>query len=364
MTSVLVADDSALMRRIDCDIINSVENFCAEDIAFDENSTLKKLSERDFDIVLFNVSFDSSGSGHFMEKLSDLKKSTAVVAISYPISEDRNLVGKAYKEAAGFFIRPFHMSAEEREEYKAHLSSALRNALEKKQSLDSSMKKKKLDTMFSSAYKPSIKAALQIAKKRKAVSNGPYRLVALACSTGGPQALHKMIPMITKTLPVPFIIVQHMPFGFTAPLAKRLSESSGLTVKEVRDGEILLKNVIYIAPGGRHLEIEDDDSGNLKAKVYDGEPVNSLKPCADVTYDSLRHCSINNILCVVLTGMGMDGTMGIAELSSVKNTFVLSQDEKSSVVYGMPKSVFDCGLSNEVQPLENIAQSIMKKLGG
>lgn len=380
MINVLVADDSALMRRIDCDIINSLQDFCVADIAFDETSLLKKLRENAFDLLVMNASLDSSGDGHFMDAMKALKLDTAFVVICYPLFEDKNLVSRAYGDAAGLIVRPFHMKPEERDDYRKELSKAVSNAAGKikftgtsmRQTEDEAPKKDEKDSnsanqrgqeLFNLAFKPTVRAASEIAKRRKPVSNGPFQLVVLACSTGGPQALHKVIPLITKDIPVPFVIVQHMPYGFTKPLAEGLSEKSHLMVKEAEDGEVLLKNTIYIAPGGRHLEIINDSHGALAAKVYDGAAVNSLKPCADVTIRSVADCQVNNILCVVLTGMGMDGTTGIAELSSVKNTFVISQDEESSVVYGMPKAVKDTGLSNEVEPLGNIAQSIMKKLG-
>lgn len=422
MINVLVADDSALLRRIDCDIINNINGFSVTDIAYDENSAMKKLQEKLFDVLVMNVSLDSKGSGHFMETLRAMKNDTTVVAISYPLFEDRNFVSRFYGDAAGLVVRPFHMSIDEREEYRKKLSETVMKAagkvmaekperIQRKENFQSegisesrpSMKEKvendgisesvvfkrenfqnegisgngssikeKLqsiaarsgeDALFSSSYKPTVRMAAETAKRRKPVSHGPYQLLVLACSTGGPQALHKVVPKITKEINVPFVIIQHMPNGFTAPLAERLSEKSLLQAKEACDGEVLRKNRIYIAPGGRHLQIVTNQNGELSARVYDGAPVNSLKPCADVTIKSITKCNINNILCVVLTGMGMDATTGIAELSAVKNTYVISQDEESSVVYGMPKAVKEAGLSNEVVPLSNIAESIMKKLG-
>lgn len=402
MINVLVADDSALLRRIDCDIINNIEGFSVADIAFDEASIMNKLKEKLYDVLVMNVSLDSKGSGHFMDAFKAMKNEASIVAISYPLFEDKNLVSRYYSDAAGLVVRPFHMSVEEREEYRKKLTHAVMNAAGRvmpvqappknagtqdgntlntahgsqdgnaapgTQNINTDRGAQKTGTqngnnnLFSSQIKPTIRNAVNIAKNRKPVSNGPYQLLMIACSTGGPQALHKVVPKITKALPVPVVIVQHMPYGFTAPLAERLSEKSVVKAKEAEEGELLRKNMIYIAPGGRHLEIVNDPSGALKAHVYDGPQVNSLKPCADVTFRSVRKCNVNNILCVVLTGMGMDATTGIAELSTVKNIYVISQDEQSSVVYGMPKAVKEAGLSNEVEPLSNIAESIMRKLG-
>ena len=189
------------------------------------------------------------------------------------------------------------------------------------------------------------------------------KLIALACSTGGPQALHTVIPILPEKIGVPIVIVQHMPNGFTASLAERLDSKSKLTVKEAEDGEILLDDTVYIAPGGRHLEIKDASGGRLKARVFDDPPFNNLRPCADVTYESIKHTSIDNILCVVLTGMGADGSAGIASLGQKKSIYVITQSEDTCVVYGMPKATDKLGLTNESVPLDGIANAIVKKVG-
>ena len=137
--------------------------------------------------------------------------------------------------------------------------------------------------------------------------SGKYGIIAIACSTGGPQALHKLVPMLPDDFGIPIVILQHMPAGFTKSLADRLDGMSKLTVKEAENGEALLPNVAYIAPGGHHFEIKGK-SGKLYANVYKGPPVNNLRPNADVMYESLIDVDVGSILCVVLTGMGSDGT--------------------------------------------------------
>ncbi|MGN0241517.1 MAG: CheB methylesterase domain-containing protein [Candidatus Weimeria sp.] len=190
-----------------------------------------------------------------------------------------------------------------------------------------------------------------------------YSLVALACSTGGPQALHRMIPMLPAHIGVPMVIVQHMPAGFTSSLAERIDQDSQIKVREASDQEILRPDTVYIAPGGRHFEVAENRMGDLIAHVYDGPPVHNLCPCADVMYESLCRVRADNIICVVLTGMGSDGTEGISRLKCCKNIYTISQDEKSCVVYGMPKSVYDRGLSDEVKPITEIAKAISRELG-
>ena len=191
-----------------------------------------------------------------------------------------------------------------------------------------------------------------------------FGIIALACSTGGPQALHTLIPMLPEHLGVPMVVLQHMPSGFTNSLAERVDNMSKIKVKEATNGELLLPDVVYIAQGGKHFEVDTDRSGNLISKVYDGPPINNLRPNADVMYKSLIDTNIDKVLCVVLTGMGSDGAKGIEALKEKKEIYCITQNEETCVVYGMPRAVELNGLSDASVPLNKIAQTISKKLGG
>jgi len=160
------------------------------------------------------------------------------------------------------------------------------------------------------------------------------------------------------------VLVQHMPAGFTKSMADRLNEVSDIHVKEAEDGDVLKKGTIYIAPGGKHMEIKKSPDGSHKIRLNDElPPIGGLKPCADITYDSLRTCGYDQIVCVVLTGMGADGTKGIKSLAKSKPVYVISQNAETCVVYGMPKSIAETGLVNEVVPLTQVAQTITKNVG-
>ena len=180
--------------------------------------------------------------------------------------------------------------------------------------------------------------------------------IGIASSTGGPDALGKLIPLLKGDLNVPVFITQHMPPVFTASLASHLDKKSVLTVKEAEDGEIIQKNIVYIAPGGKHLTLVKV-SGQVQVKIDDGPPENSCKPSADVMFRSLPTVYGNHVLNVVLTGIGSDGAKGV-EFQRQTGGYCLSQDAATCVVYGMPKAVFDMGLSNEVLPLEAIADRV------
>jgi len=154
-----------------------------------------------------------------------------------------------------------------------------------------------------------------------------------------------------------------MPKGFTATLAARLNEISMVSVKEASDGDVLIKGQVYIAPGGNHMKIRSIENGNYEIAITDEPPVIGLKPCANLMYESLIGTGFDEITCVVLTGMGSDGTNGIGKLGEHKNIYVIAQDKETSVVYGMPNSVAKAGLADEILPLGAIAKAIEKNVG-
>ena len=137
---------------------------------------------------------------------------------------------------------------------------------------------------------------------------------------------------------------------------------SAIHVKEAVNGEQIQKGVVYIAKGGSQLRLKQNGKNNL-LQVTVEEARNGLKPCADIMYESLLECDFDEIICVVLTGMGADGTLGISQLNNKKNIYVISQTKETCIVYGMPKVVAEAGLSDEVVALEKVADSITKIVG-
>ena len=204
---------------------------------------------------------------------------------------------------------------------------------------------------------------LRVSLDSKGRIDDPNLIVAIASSTGGPKALQDMIPLISAKVNAPMIITQHMPAGFTKSMAERLDDISQIHVKEAEDGDILQKGWLYVAPGGKHLTIVPIPGGGHKAVLSDEAPVGGLKPCADIMYKSLETSNYSSILCVVLTGMGEDGSKGIVRLGEKKSIYVVSQDSNTCVVYGMPKAIAEVGYSDEVLPLLSIAKSIEEKVG-
>lgn len=176
------------------------------------------------------------------------------------------------------------------------------------------------------------------------------RVCVIGISTGGPAALSEIVPVLPPDLRVAIVIVQHMPAGFTGPLAERLDAASHVSVSEARTGDRPLPGTVLIAPGDRHLEF--DDRGTVS--LTDGPQVNGCRPAADVTMISAARVYGRRALAVVMTGMGRDGTDGALAIKRAHGK-TLAQDQATSVIYGMPKAAIDAGAIDEVAALGDIA---------
>lgn len=357
MYNILVVDDSALMRKLMCDIINTNKGFQAKDICPDGASALKKLTSTHYDAVTLNMFIPRENGIETLKQIKAAGVNVPVIAISTSVKEDREMTINALENGAvEVVLRPYRLMGADKDTFSVNLSHSLLAAV--------SGEKSKMDFAHVAPVEHKPDATHAHTPVPSVKKSGKYGLVALASSTGGPQALHTMIPMLPAHIGVPFVIVQHMPYGFTASLADRINAKSKLLVKEAEPDEVLKPDTVYIAPGGRHLEIVEKQ-GRLTARVFDDPPVMNLRPCADIMYESLNKVSEKNILCVVLTGMGADGSKGINSLKKHgKNLYVITQSADTCVVYGMPKATDNLGLSNESVPITGIANSIAKELGG
>ena len=189
-----------------------------------------------------------------------------------------------------------------------------------------------------------------------ASGTGSGKLVAIGTSTGGPQALQSVITRLPGELPCGVVVVQHMPPGFTKSLANRLDSLSKVSVKEAENGDIIEPGHVYIAPGNYHMRVASEGS-KRKIVLSQDPPVGNHRPAVNVLYDSVAPVG-KNLVAVIMTGMGCDGTEGMKKIKA-QGGYSIAQDESTSVVYGMPKSVVDAGLADEVRPVTDIARAIV-----
>jgi two-component system chemotaxis response regulator CheB len=188
-------------------------------------------------------------------------------------------------------------------------------------------------------------------------SMGRPQALLIGASTGGPRALQVLLPALPAPLGVPVVIVQHMPAGFTASLAQRLDAASPLRVREAAAGDRLEPGLALIAPGGRHLEFDAD----RRAVLTDEPPVHGVRPCVDVTLDSLTRLFGGGLTAALLTGMGRDGARGLKALRD-RGGRTLAEDESTCVVYGMPRAACELGGVERMLPLPEMAGAILDSL--
>lgn len=189
------------------------------------------------------------------------------------------------------------------------------------------------------------------------------RIMAVGSSTGGPQALLQFFPSVAASLKsIPTVLTQHMPPSFTALLAKHISQAAGIEAKEGQDGEILRPGVVYVAPGGHHMVIEGSISAPV-VRLQDGPAINYCKPAVDPLFASLVKVYSNTVLGVILTGMGADGAVGAKQIADAGGN-VVTQDEETSVVWGMPGAVVQIGAPCAVLPLSQVGQKVTNLIQG
>jgi two-component system chemotaxis response regulator CheB len=194
-------------------------------------------------------------------------------------------------------------------------------------------------------------------RRRPAPFAGPaVRALVIGCSTGGPDALAKLVPALPEDLGVPVLVVQHMPPVFTTMLAQRLDKVSALTVREAADGDLVSAGTVLLAPGDFHLQVSSV-GGVVRAALDQGPQENFCRPAVDVLFRSAVSVWGGGILAVVLTGMGQDGMVG-ARLVAAAGGRTLVQDAETSVVWGMPGAVANAGLAAGVLPLGELAGAI------
>ncbi|MBQ3028399.1 MAG: chemotaxis-specific protein-glutamate methyltransferase CheB [Lachnospiraceae bacterium] len=367
--NILIIDDSALMRRVLSDIISADERFVVCDVACNGLEAYDKitLNPKRFDVVLLDINMPKMNGIEFMEEINRLKLNLTVIIVStIAVEGAAETIRLLELGAFDFVTKPNSFSEAKGNTFQERVLECLSCAAGFTDHVMRPGRKSivpKVTKPMRNETTPVISAEVKSMRKpHRAVGMNASKLVALACSTGGPKALQQVVPKLPKNLDAPMVIVQHMPVGFTETLASRLNEISEIKVKEATDGEPLLKGMVYIAKGGSQLRVKKKDTGYVLA-VTDEPARNALRPCADILYESLLESDFDDITCVVLTGMGRDGTVGIKQLNDKRNIYVIGQNAATCTVYGMPRALEESGMADEVVPLDEVANAIIKNVG-
>lgn len=373
MKNILLVDDSALMRRVLCDIIESDKRFRVQDRAVNGLDALSLLSRKTYDAVVLDVNMPQMNGLELLKELQKRKISAKIIMASTDTADGAKVTLDALELGALDFIHKPTSALDCRNGTFSHGLLEILAAVTDLEPIAPAPSQPVVPagTGASRTDAGRTGAALAPGKPEKRIPSGPSgkavynpgsQIVALASSTGGPKALQAVIPKLPANLKAPVVVVQHMPAGFTASLAERLNALSEVSVKEAAEGDVLMPGSVYVAMGGKHLNILN--MGGKYTIHYSDEPAREgVKPCANYMYESLIDSKFDRIVCVVMTGMGADGTEGIQHLKEKKKIQVIVQEASTCAVYGMPKSAVNAGLADQIVPLEQIAQEITTNVG-
>jgi len=350
---VLIIDDSAFMRRVISDIISSDNRFEVVGTASNGKEGLEQVKALNPDVISLDVQMPIMDGLTMLKRLRSTMPTPVVMMSTLTKEGAKETIEALELGAIDFLGKPSNIFKVNSEEIKVELLEKLFLAANVGKLPFVDMKPPITDT-----HQPTQKKMKMVTKQN--VSN---KLVAIGTSTGGPRALQYVLPYLPSNIDAGIVVVQHMPPGFTKSLANRLDQLSNINVKEAEHGDVIKNGWAYIAPGDRHLLVSEKNDGSLFIELSNEAPVGGHKPAVNVMMRSIAKLQQREYVGVIMTGMGADGMLGLKELCSIRNIHIVAQDEASCVVYGMPKSVVEAGLANEIVSLNKIAETITKKLG-
>ncbi|HHR6051004.1 TPA: protein-glutamate methylesterase/protein-glutamine glutaminase [Providencia alcalifaciens] len=345
---VLCVDDSALMRQLMREIINSHNDMEVVDTAPDPYVARDLIKQLEPDVITLDVEMPRMDGIDFLEKLMRLHP-IPVVMVSTLTSKGSEVTLKALElGAVDFVTKPQIGIRETMMSYRDMIGEKIRAA---------AMSKMSQRNRFARTEKKASEPVTLAKPLTPYVCNN--RVIAVGASTGGTEAIRQFLEMLPRECP-PVVITQHMPAGFTRSFAERLNKLCALTVKEAEHNEILQKGCAYIAPGDSHMLIADKGKG-YQVVLEQSEPVNRHRPSVDVLFDSVAKHVGRKCIGILLTGMGMDGAKGLLNLRQ-QGAFTYAQNESSCVVFGMPRAAIEMNAADEVLDLLKIAPSVLTKL--
>lgn len=342
ITRVLLADDAATVRRLLSQTLNACGDMEVVGAAVNGQEALDLIPETRPDVIVLDVEMPVMDGIDALRQIRKKDRDIPVLMFSSLTVAGAEATLDALSLGANDYIaKP--TSAASISQAVAYLKAELETKIRHWANLRSAKQER-----ASSA--PTTQAPFAT------IAEGSADVVAIASSTGGPNALTTIVSGLPQSLRVPMLVVQHMPPLFTSLLAKRLDDASSFRVTEAKDGQRVIPGEMLIAPGDQHMTVQKI-GGQRRISLNQGPPENSCRPAADVLFRSVAETYRSRSLAIVLTGMGKDGYAG-AEAIKKQGGVVLAQDQASSVVWGMPRVVADAGLADGVVPLRKIPSQI------
>ena len=347
MYTVIVIDDSPLMQRILSDTISRLEDFKVVATASDAFEARDLIKQHEPDLVTIDINMPKMDGVSFLRNLMRLHPMPAVV-----ISTDASRHQDVFDDGAVGFIPKKGIGESDELFFKRVEDTLLRLTF--------------LIDRYQARRKPNRKNVIEIETVKnhpnellpvkKVLIPGP-KVIAIGASTGGVETLMEIFSTLVPPLP-PILITLHIPFGFSGSFAERLNRISPLNVYEAHDGQPVEESSVYIAPGNRHMLL-DNRQGKYYIKLLDGPRISRHKPSVDILFRSVHNTAGANAMGVMLTGMGDDGSIGMKEMFDA-GAYTIAQSQKRCVVYGMPAKAVECGAVQEIVDLNNIPATIQQ----
>jgi len=342
---VLIIDDSKLIRRAVIEMLHSEKDIEIIGEASDPYEGRDQIVYLNPDVIILDIEMPRMDGLTFLEKLMK-SKPMPVIIFSSLAKERSKYEYKAYDlGAVGVISKP--SQKEKIPELKEKIIDLIRTA--------SSLNASQLRLLKNRR----IRAVQPSDKPKDLLMSKP--IIAIGASTGGTHAIRKIMAKLPGKFP-PVVMVQHMPENFTTQFAARLNEISHLNVLEAKGGEQLINGTAYLAPGGKHMEIQKKGAF-FYTRVFDGPLVHHQKPAVEILFDSVARYAKNDAVGIILTGMGADGAKGLLNMKN-NGAFTIAQDEKSSIVFGMPKEAIKLQAVHKILVLKEIPNFLFRYLEG
>jgi len=352
---VLVVDDSAFMCRVISDAINQLQGMEVVGRAGNGREALAQITSLRPDVVTMDVEMPTMDGLMALEQIMKANPVPVIMVSSLTRQGTEQTVKALQLGAVDFVAKPTarvpHNMTEFSEELKIKILAA-------------AGARKKLQNLYRCTDLKSIIWKTPADKKALDLTAALNKLVLIGMSTGGPKALHQVIPNLPGNLGAGVLIVQHMPAGFTKSLAERLDGISRLRVKEAEHGERVLPGCVYIAPGDFHMTVNAQTTQggrSLHLALNQDPPRSGHRPSVDVMLESAAKQFWAKMVCVIMTGMGSDGAKGLAMVKD-RGGKTIAEDQSTCIVYGMPKMAVETGKVDRVVPLPEISAEITRLL--
>lgn len=347
---VLIVDDALMVRKLISDTLGEDSQIEVVGTASNGRLALKKIEQLEPDLIVLDVEMPELDG---LETLRELRKSGSRVKVI--------MFSTLTEKGAKTTIEALSLGASDYVAKPANVGGVL--ASQEALRTELIPKVKTLCGIKSKTARGSVTGTAtsqSVALRKPSVATQRIDVVMIGISTGGPNALEKVVPALPKDFTVPVLITQHMPPIFTKSLADRLNSHSDVTVVEAEDRMKIEKGHVYIAPGGFHIYAKREGTSTV-IRTSSDEPENSCRPAVDFMFRQSLPAYGANILAVVMTGMGQDGGIGAEQVVEAGGT-VYIQDQASSVVWGMPGFIANRGVAEKVLPLEDIAGAIVQRV--